>query len=444
MRILSPGTRLLCRLLMIAALLIGSVSTAMAQQITFKRAIELALKRSGTIAIGVADQVRTHESYLESKNAYLPSVILGSGLGYQIGVPLSVAGSAPSIFNITTQQYVLNFAQHDFIRAARTEWKASDIDMQDRRDAVVQDAAILYSELATALGKLRALHEQENAAQRAQVISAERLKEGLQSELDLKKAKLTRARVEVRLAQAEGDADVVREKLGKMIGIPAASLDVVEDSIPGAPPVSQDADLAKIAAATYPAALMADARAVAAEQKAKAESRVLMPSIDFATQYAMFAAFNNYDEFYRKFSRNNYSFGAEIRFPLFNRAQQAHAAAARADAVKARKQAEEVRNQVSADTLKLQRSVRQLSAARDVAKLEYEIAQATMGATQTKVQSGGATPADYEDARIDTSDKYTALLDASLELYRAQVQLMRVAGDLQSWAATASDAGVNP
>lgn len=429
---------------MVVALLVAAISPASAQQITFKRAIDMALKRSGTIAIGVADQVRTYENYSELRNAYLPSLTLGSGLGYQIGIPLSVAGSAPSIFNLTTQQYVLNFAQHDYIRAAKTEWKASDIDLQDRRDAVVMDTAILYSELTTVLGKLHALHEQDKAAQHGEFISTERRKEGLQSELDVKKAQLTRARVQMRLAQAEGDADLIRERLGKLIGVSAENLEVVEESIPGPPAVNQDADLAKIAAATNPSALLADARAVAAEQKARAESRMLMPTIDFSTQYAMLARFNNYDEFYRKFSRNNYSFGAEIRFPIFNWAQKAHAAAARADAAKAKRQAEEVRNQVSADTLKLQRSVRQLSAARDVAKLEYEVALATTDATQTKVQSGAATSADYEMARIDASDRYAGYLDTEFELYRAQVQLMRVTGDLQDWAAKAPDLGAKP
>ena len=120
------------------------------------------------MAIGIADQVHAHENYMELKSAYLPTVIFGSGLGYQLGVPLSLAGSAPSIFNVTTQQYVINFAQHDYIRAASTEWNASDLDLKDKRNSVIMDTAILYDEYATVLGKLNALHEQDNAAQHAE------------------------------------------------------------------------------------------------------------------------------------------------------------------------------------------------------------------------------------------------------------------------------------
>ena len=208
--------------------------------------------------------------------------------------------------------------------------------------------------------------------------------------------------------------------------------------------VSQDADLATTAADISPAARLAAAKAVSAEQRARAESKALMPTIDFASQYALFASFNNYDEFYKKFTRNNYTFGAEIKFPIFNWAQRAHAAAARADALKAKKQADEVRNQVSADTLKLQRNIRMLAAARDVAKLEYEVSLGTFDATQTKVQSGSATSADYEQARIDTSDRYTVYLDANLDLYRAQVQLMRQTGELLGWVDKAPDLSPRP
>lgn len=397
----------------------------------------MALKRSGTMAIAAADQVRTHENYVELRSAFLPTVVLGSGLGYQVGVPPSVAGAAPSLFNVNTQQFILNFAQHAYIGAARTEWKASEFDIQDKRNQVIVDTAILYNEFTTVRDKLRSLHEQEQSAAHSEFISTERRKEGLESELDVKRAQLVRARVAFRLAQSEGDADVIRDRFSKLVGVPAASLDISEKSIPGTPQVNQNADLATIAAAISPVALFADAYAKAAEQRAKAESRLRLPSIDFGTQYSRLASFNNYDEFYRKFTKNNYSFGAEIRFPLFNFVQRAHAAAARADALKAKKQAEGVRAQVSSDTLRLQRNLPQLSAASEVARLEYEISLGTLDVVQTKIQAGGATSSDYEQARIDTGDKYTTYLDVKLNLFRAQVQLMRATGELENWIATA-------
>ena len=77
---------------------------------------------------------------------------------------------------------------------------------------------------------------------------------------------------------------------------------------------------------------------------------------------------------------NNFTGGLNIRIPIFNSVQKAKAEEADADAMVARKQADLTRNQVGEDALKLQRSLRQLAAARDVAKLEWEVSQGELEA----------------------------------------------------------------
>ena len=74
-------------------------------------------------------------------------------------------------------------------------------------------------------------------------------------------------------------------------------------------------------------------------------------------QYALLSRFNNYDQFFLKFQRNNVTAGVAIRFPFFNPVQRAAAEVAKADANKSRKEAQNVKDQVSTETLKLQRSV---------------------------------------------------------------------------------------
>jgi len=79
--------------------------------------------------------------------------------------------------------------------------------------------------------------------------------------------------------------------------------------------------------------------------------------------------------------------GVSIRIPLFNATQHARAQAADADALKARRQADAARNQVSEETLRLQRAVTQMQAAREVAELEYQIAQKNVEAVETRMNS---------------------------------------------------------
>jgi len=156
--------------------------------------------------------------------------------------------------------------------------------------------------------------------------------------------------------------------------------------------------------------------------------------VDYVGQYAVLARFNNYDEFFQKFQRHNVTAGVAIRFPFFNPVQRAAADAAKADAAKSRKEAQSVKEQVSTETLKLQRSVEQLAAAREVAQLEHQLAQSDIEATHAKIESGAATLKDEQNARVAEHERYTAYLNSSFELDRAQIQLMREIGQLETWA----------
>src|SRR5260370_18060061 len=77
-----------------------------------------------------------------------------------------------------------------------------------------------------------------------------------------------------------------------------------------------------------------------------------------------------------------------VRIRMFNAAEKAQAMAADQEALIARKQAEDVKDQVSSDTLRLQRSLRQLAEAKEVARLEHELAQSDVEAAQARLQAG--------------------------------------------------------
>ena len=107
---------------------------------------------------------------------------------------------------------------------------------------------------------------------------------------------------------------------------------------------------------------------------------------------------------------------------------------AESDALKAKKQAEAAHNQVNEETLRLQRSVEQMQDARDVAELEYQIAEKNLATLPTRMNAGTATLHDLDAARTQASEKFIALQDITLELERDQLSLMRATGDLEKWA----------
>jgi outer membrane protein TolC len=419
------------RLLFVILLLIVAAS---AEPVSFRRAVESALKHSGTMAIALADQTYTRQTYLAAHDNYIPSVAFGSGIGYSFGIPLSVIGSAPSVFNVTTQQSIFDPSLRAKVNAAKVEWKASDLDMLDKKNAVIMETALVYSSLDNLVAKVRILREAQAAAKRAEFISSERLKEGIDSELDLKKAKLASARIQLRLIDAESQSDVLRDQLSKLTGIPAASIETVTESVPQTPDVPQDPDIPSLAADNSPSVRLAFEKAKAADLRAQAEHKALLPAFDFGSQYARLSSFNNYDQVYKKFTTDNYTFGLNIRFPFINFAQRATAQAADAEALKVRKTAENARNNAETEALKQQRSLRQLAAAREVAKLEWEVVQAGIDAIHAKIETGQATARDEENARLDANDRYAAYLDSSLDLLKAEIQMLRTTGKIQEWA----------
>jgi len=148
------------------------------------------------------------------------------------------------------------------------------------------------------------------------------------------------------------------------------------------------------------------------------------------------ARFNNYDKIFQptSFQRNNLSIGVIIRFPFLNPPLRGAANVAKFDAMKAREEARKIKEQVGTETLKMQRTVQQASAARDVAQLEHELSQADVEAVQAKIEEGSATLKDEQNARVTQHQRYTAYLSSSFDLDKAQVQLLRQTGDLDSWA----------
>lgn len=425
-------------------------ASLLAEPVPLKRVVELALTHASGAAIAAADQQRADAGYTEVRNNYIPQVNAGAGLGYSYGFPLGLEGSAPSLFNINTQSALLNPSLRDFVHAARVESAVASLKSKDQRNQIIQDAALSYAELAKWEQRLNRLQETQADADKAQAAVAERVKQGIDSEVDGKRAQLSAARVRLRVAEAQGAADVLREHLSKLTGLPAATIQTDPDSIPAPPAVSSE-DAVKDAAASSPSVQAAVEHARAQYLRAQGEHRVLWPSIDFAAQYALLSKFNHFQNYYipakpcvvdtvsvlcvtNGFQQNNATVGVSIRVPIFNASQHSRAQAADADALKATKLAEAARNQVSEETLRLERSVAQMQAARDVAQLEYEIAQKNLEAIQTRMDAGTATLHDLDDARSQASERFITLQDVTFELERSQLGVLRATGDLEKWA----------
>jgi outer membrane protein TolC len=427
--------------LLLAALIFPPASL-LAEPVTLHHAVELALKHATGAGIAAADEQHASASYRELRNSYIPQLNAGAGIGWSDGFPLSLEGAAPSLFNVNAQSALINPALKDFIRAAQSDVAVSTLRTKDQRNQIIQDTVLSYAELAKWEQRLSRLRETEAAAGEMEAAVVQRVKEGIDSEMDGAKARLSVARVRLRVAEAGGAADVLRQHLSRLTGLPSAAIEIDAESVPMLPVVKPEEDFLDKSTESNPTVQAAVEHARAQYLRAKGEHMSLWPSIDFAAQYANLATYNNYDAYYKHFQPNNATVGVAIHLPFFNLAQHARVQEAESEAFKAKKQAEAARNQVSEETLRLQRSVAQMQAAHDVAELEYEIAQKNVEAVRTRMDSSSANLLDsstanlhdLDNARAQASERSISLQDVTFELERSQIELLRATGDLESWA----------
>ncbi len=422
-----------------------SVSAAAAEPLSFRRAMELVTQR-GAASVAAAEQVRARAAYLEMRNMFLPQMVLGSGVAKTYGFPLSIEGSAPAIIDISYQSALYSPSGREFMKAAEKEWQSSSASAQDQRAVTLLEAAITYIQLDTVSSRMGLLKQAQNEANQLVTVVGERVQAGVDSQMELTRAKLAAAQVRLRQADAEGAADVLRERLAQLTGV--QGIETVTESIPEIPDLSQGSNIVSTAVTSSPLVKAAKEDAIAKEFRAKGEHKSMWPSIDLVGQYGLFSKYNNYDLYYNRFQRNNATLGVSIKFPFLSFVQRSRAEAADAEAVKAQRQTEVTQRQVSTDTLKLARAIKQLAAAEQVAQLDYQLAQAQEEAVQARIQTAapGAPsapgqpvapspgPRELESARLLASDKYSTYLDTEFQLQKTRLQLLRATGKLEDWA----------
>jgi outer membrane protein TolC len=424
-------------------LLIGLPLTAAAvgqEALPFRRAIELALAHSSEMAVSQADEARAYRTYLEARASYIPQAAIGSDVGYAYGFPLSLEGSAPTLFNVTAQSSVFNAAQREFIRAAKAEWGVSKTQSGDQRAQVIADTSLTYIELNRWEERLPILRSEMNVVTDVEYAVGERVKSGIDSPVEQTKAKLLEAQTRVHIAEAEGAVDILRTRLSQLTGLPADAIKTLRESIPVLAENSPEGDTASRAAQASPAVEIAQQSAIVKQLRAKGEHKGHYPTADFAAQYGVInTSLTNFEKFFvpGSFQPHNVTFGLVVRLPFLNATQRARAQAADAEALRARKEAEQAKNKASLDALKLQHNVQQLLAARDVAQLRYELAQSQLDASHARLQAETAPQRELQNASIEAAERTLDRVNIDFALERAQVELLRATGELQQWALSA-------
>ena len=407
-------------------------------QISFTTAVDLALKSSPKVLTARADVDKALAVLQQLRDAYIPNVVGGSGLGPpSYGFPLG----QPSIFNITSQSLVFSYSQRDYLRAAQAALDAANFSLKDIREGVAEDTAITYLALDRDMQRQAALQEQQSFADRLVSIVQDRLDAGQDTPIDLTTCRLTAAQVHLARLRAEDETDADRAHLARLIGLPAQALGTASDSVPAFPTLSSD--LTVTPTTTSPAVDSAYAMARSKLETAFGEARYLWrPQITFDAQYSRFAKFNNLQDYYFRFQQNNAAVGVQITVPLYDMAHRAKAREAAADAAHAQHEADTIRDQFFDSRVRARHTAAELSARAEIASLDQQLAQQQLEVLLVQLKAGSGnlsgpqmSPKDEQTARIAEREKFVAVLNTNFEARQAAISLMRAAGELETWLA---------
>src|SRR5215469_10803847 len=159
-------------------------------QISFTTAVTLALKSNPKVLTAQADVDKALATVQQLRDAYIPNVVMGSGIGPpSYGFPLG----QPSIFNISSTSLVFSYSQRDYQRAAQAAFDAAKLNLKDIRESVAEDAAITYLALDRDMQRQAALQQQQGFADHLVSIVQARLDVGQDTPIDLTTSRLTAA-----------------------------------------------------------------------------------------------------------------------------------------------------------------------------------------------------------------------------------------------------------
>ncbi len=402
--------------------------------LTLQEAIRLTLDRAPEVALATAAARRADEVLKETRSFNQPQIVTGTGLAYNNGFPLSIEGAAPSIFQIGITQSIFSKKNRNLILEAEAGSKASQLEPAAARNELAAKTALIYYEFHQ-LGKLKSLwSDRLAAAAKDQQIAESQLEAGKVKPLDVTLAGTATAFARQQLLVTVEQAKMAEVELRDLTGLPDSTPLVtadpqIEDRLLEQP----SEDILRQALETSPEILQAEANLRAKEFHVQAEKGEGLPKLEIVSQYALFSRTNNYQDFFNKFTRNNFILGLSVQVPLFSGHRvEARVAQSRQEADEARYRLQRMKSDLK---LGIERSLSALRIARgalEFAGKEVSAARENLKVSETLLEGGRISTKDLELSRSQLREKEIARLEAEKNLFQRKIEVLKVAGSLAS------------
>ncbi len=409
-------------------------------QVSLTTVVDLAQRNSSAVRIASADVAKAKASYDQAKDVLIPSVLASTGI--PAFPEVGFTGSPPTLWSATVQSLVYGVPQRDYIKSAQSGVLAASFALKDTREQVALDASSAYIELDTVTRELEAARQQQAYAARLVDITQQRAEAGVDSLSQLLEVRLTAANLKLARLHLESRADNLSKQLAVLTGLPVGSITTDHVSIPEIPQVNGETKQLSVASLE---AAHSQANAKLAYAKGDHDLNIY-PQLNFFVQYNRNTTVLNNVNFYfaNDLPANNFFSGFNIQIPLFDMVHRAKSRESAADALRARIEAEQAERQNELQIASLTSGLKELDAQAEIAGLKQQIAQEQLKAVLTQMEVGNGavgtpggppqlSPKAEQLTRIDERRKFQDSLEASFELAKARLGLIRALGHMQDW-----------
>lgn len=401
--------------------------------LTLKRSIDLALQNSKDIQLAKIQAHVADQATNLTRAEFLPNFYAGSGAGYTYGLPETPGGRPPEIFSLTYTQDVLDGPLRGLAKQQQEQAKSQRLVLEETRNVVVERVASAYLELVKVRHSLELLRKEKESADKIVDVTRERQGEGFELPTEVTKAQLTKAQVVQRILQLEGRQDELEVYLRDQLGLGTdQQIEVTPEDLPGAAE-QEGATLVAMSSQANTSLAFAESDVKAKQFRLEGERKGYYPTLQLVGIYGVLEkySFRNYSNIYNNFTYNNLNVGINVNVPIFSSKTRANIALAQANLDVARLNLANKRTQVSAEVRQRSRKVQGADAAKEVARLELQLAQQNVAVDQSQFNEGKLSLRDMEKARLEENEKWMAYLDANFQRQQAQLELLRIAGQLE-------------
>ncbi len=417
---------------LIVAVLLACSAYAETRTISLKEAVAQALRLNPEIVLARLEEEKARAQMRIARDPFIPKVFAGSGMAYSYGFPMSIEGSAPSIVQVRGVASVFNKAVSARIAQAGETAKAMAIDTEAKREQVAFETASVFLDAIRWLRTAEAIRGQVVAMERAAETVEARVKEGRELEIEQRRAALGVAKTKHRHALIEEQQEHAENTLGVLIRMDAGTRlrAVMDGPLAVETPESEEAALRLALAASKELRRLESS--VRVEQLALREQEASrLPTLDLVAQYGLFAKFNNYEDFFRRFQRHNGQLGVSVQVPLFRSA----AAVARGSQIQTELEAlrtrmGQTRARIAVEVRNAWRQAKLAEDGRQIARSDLELAREQVTILLAQLEEGRASQRQLEEARFAEQEKWIGYYESQMLGERAKLALARVAGNL--------------